>query len=57
MKNLLHFHELPWYFMRRLIGLNSTIREKCSVLRQKRQTEKGKVEQKGTKRKEEKKAQ
>ena len=28
--------ELPWYFMRRLIGLNSTIRERGSVVGQKK---------------------
>ena len=36
--------ELPWYFMRRLIGLNSTIREKASVVG-KEKTTGGKLEE------------
>ena len=31
--------ELPWYFMRRLIGLNSNIREKASVIGKKKETD------------------
>ena len=33
------FRELPWYYMRRLIGLNSTIREKGSVVRNRNVTD------------------
>ena len=51
--------ELPWFFLRRLIGLDSTIREKGSVIvkrnerKRKRNPELGKENQrKGTKEKE-----